>query len=37
MQEISAAHKDLAHQIDQQLWISKGKELDHGETELVNR
>jgi peptidyl-prolyl cis-trans isomerase SurA len=39
MQEISAAHKDLLrNQIDQQLWISKGKELGiTGETELVNR
>jgi len=39
MQEISAAHKDLLRNlIDQQLWISKGKELGiTGETELVNR
>jgi len=39
MQEISEAHKDLLRNlIDQQLWISKGKELSiTGETELVNR
>ncbi len=39
MQEISAAHKDLLRNlIDQQLWLSKGKELDiTGETELVKR
>ncbi len=39
MQEISAAHKDLLRNlIDQQLWLSKGKELGiNGETELVNR
>jgi len=39
MQEISAAHKDLLRNlIDQQLWLSKGKELSiNGETELVNR
>ncbi|MFY9855204.1 MAG: peptidylprolyl isomerase [Terracidiphilus sp.] len=39
MQEISAAHKDLLRNlIDQQLWLSKGKELSiTGETELVNR
>jgi peptidyl-prolyl cis-trans isomerase SurA len=39
MQEISAAHKDLLRNlIDQQLWISKGKELGiTGETELINR
>jgi peptidyl-prolyl cis-trans isomerase SurA len=39
MQDISAAHKDLLRNlIDQQLWISKGKELGiTGETELVNR
>ena len=39
MQEISAAHKDLLrNQIDQQLWLSKGKELNiTGETELVKR
>ncbi len=39
MQEISAAHQDLLRNlIDQQLWLSKGKELGvTGETELVNR
>jgi peptidyl-prolyl cis-trans isomerase SurA len=39
MQELSAAHKDLLRNlIDQQLWLSKGKELSiNGETELVNR
>ena len=39
MQEISAAHKDLLRNlIDQQLWLSKGKELSiTGETELVNK
>jgi peptidyl-prolyl cis-trans isomerase SurA len=39
MQETSAAHKDLLRNlIDQQLWLSKGKELSiTGETELVNR
>lgn len=39
MQEISEAHKDLLRNlIDQQLWLSKGKELGvTGETELVNR
>ena len=39
MQDISAAHKDLLRNlIDQQLWLSKGKELSiTGETELVNR
>jgi peptidyl-prolyl cis-trans isomerase SurA len=39
MQEISAAHKDLLRNlIDQQLWLSKGKELSiTGETELVNQ
>jgi peptidyl-prolyl cis-trans isomerase SurA len=39
MQEISEAHKDLLRNlIDQQLWLSKGKELGiSGETELVNR
>ncbi|HLY42090.1 MAG TPA: peptidylprolyl isomerase [Terracidiphilus sp.] len=39
MQEISEAHKDLLRNlIDQQLWLSKAKELDiTGETELVNR
>jgi len=39
MQEISTAHKDLLRDlIDQQLWLSKGKELNiTGETELVKR
>jgi len=39
MQEISAAHKDLLRDlIDQQLWLSKGKELSiTGETELVKK
>src|SRR5580700_3031591 len=39
MQEISLAHKDLLRNlIDQQLWLSKGKELNvTGETELVKR
>ncbi|MFZ1083836.1 MAG: peptidylprolyl isomerase [Terracidiphilus sp.] len=39
MQEIAAAHKDLLRNlIDQQLWLSKGKELGiTGETELVNK
>jgi peptidyl-prolyl cis-trans isomerase SurA len=39
MQAISAAHKDLLRNlIDQQLWLSKGKELNiTGETELVKR
>jgi peptidyl-prolyl cis-trans isomerase SurA len=39
MQEISEAHRDLLRNlIDQQLWLSKGKELGvTGETELVNR
>jgi peptidyl-prolyl cis-trans isomerase SurA len=39
MQDIAAAHKDLLRNlIDQQLWLSKGKELGiNGETELVNR
>ncbi|MGA2890534.1 MAG: peptidylprolyl isomerase [Terracidiphilus sp.] len=39
MQEISAAHKDLLRNlIDQQLWLSKGKELGiTGETEMVKR
>ncbi len=39
MQEISDAHKDLLRNlIDQQLWLSKGKELGiTGETELINR
>ena len=39
MQDISAAHKDLLRNlIDQQLWLSKGKELGiTGETDLVKR
>lgn len=39
MQQISEAHKDLLrNMIDQQLWLSKGKELGiTGETELINR
>ena len=39
MQQISAAHKDLLRSlIDQQLWLSKGKELGiTGDTELVKR
>lgn len=39
MQEIADAHKDLLRNlIDQQLWLSKGKELGiTGETELINR
>jgi peptidyl-prolyl cis-trans isomerase SurA len=39
MQDISAAHRDLLRNlIDQQLWLSKGKELGvTGETELINR
>ena len=39
MQEISEAHKDLLRNlIDQQLWLSKGKEMGiTGETELINR
>jgi peptidyl-prolyl cis-trans isomerase SurA len=39
MQAISDAHKDLLRNlIDQQLWLSKGKELDiTGETDLVKR
>jgi peptidyl-prolyl cis-trans isomerase SurA len=39
MQEITAGHKDLLRSlIDQQLWLSKGKELGvTGETELVQR
>jgi peptidyl-prolyl cis-trans isomerase SurA len=39
MQEISEAHKDLLRNlIDQQLWLSKGKELGiNGETELITR
>jgi peptidyl-prolyl cis-trans isomerase SurA len=39
MQQISDGHKDLLRNlIDQQLWLSKGKELGiNGETELVKR
>jgi peptidyl-prolyl cis-trans isomerase SurA len=39
LQEMSAAHKELLRDlIDQQLWLSKGKELGiTGETELVKR
>lgn len=39
MQQLSEAHKDLLRNlIDQQLWLSKGKELGiTGETELINR
>jgi peptidyl-prolyl cis-trans isomerase SurA len=39
MQQISELHKDLLRNlIDQQLWLSKGKELViTGETELINR
>ena len=39
MQQLSDAHKDLLRNlIDQQLWLSKGKELGvNGETELINR
>lgn len=39
MQEISAGHKDLLRNlIDQQLWLSKGKELGiTGDTELIKR
>jgi peptidyl-prolyl cis-trans isomerase SurA len=39
MQQISEAHKDLLRNlVDQQLWISKGKELGvTGETELINK
>jgi peptidyl-prolyl cis-trans isomerase SurA len=39
MQETSEAHKDLLRNlIDQQLWLSKGKELNiTGETELIKR
>jgi len=39
MQQISEAHRDmLRNLIDQQLWLSKGKELGiTGETELINR
>lgn len=39
MQQLSEQHKDLLRNlIDQQLWLSKGKELGiNGETDLVNR
>lgn len=39
MQEVAAAHKDLLrNMIDQQLWLSKGKQLGiTGETDLVKR
>ena len=39
MQQLSEQHKDLLRNlIDQQLWLSKGKELGiKGETELINR
>jgi peptidyl-prolyl cis-trans isomerase SurA len=39
MQEISAGHRDLLRNlIDQQLWLSKGKELGiTGDTELIKR
>ena len=39
MQQISEGHKDLLRNlIDQQLWLSKGKELGiNGETELIQR
>jgi peptidyl-prolyl cis-trans isomerase SurA len=39
MQQISELHKDLLRNlIDQQLWLSKGKELGiNGETDLINR
>ena len=39
MQQLSEGHKDLLRNlVDQQLWLSKGKELGiNGETELVNR
>lgn len=39
MQEVAAAHKDLLRNlIDQQLWLSKGKQLGvSGDTELVKR
>jgi peptidyl-prolyl cis-trans isomerase SurA len=39
MQEISEGHKDLLRNlIDQQLWLSKGKELSiTGDTELIKR
>jgi peptidyl-prolyl cis-trans isomerase SurA len=39
LQQISAGHKDLLRSlIDQQLWLSKGKELGiNGETELIQK
>jgi peptidyl-prolyl cis-trans isomerase SurA len=39
MQQISEGHKDLLRNlIDQQLWLSKGKELGiDGETELIQQ
>src|ERR1700757_79547 len=39
MQQLSEQHKDLLRNlIDQQIWLSKGKELGiNGETDLVNR
>jgi peptidyl-prolyl cis-trans isomerase SurA len=39
MQQLSEQHRDLLrNQIDQQLWLSKGKELGiNGDTELINR
>ncbi len=39
LQEISASHKDLLRNlIDQQLWLSKGKELGiNGDTELIKK
>jgi peptidyl-prolyl cis-trans isomerase SurA len=39
MQETAEAHKDLLRNlIDQQLWLSKGKELDiNGETEMIQK
>ena len=39
LQEISESHKDLLRNlIDQQLWLSKGKELGiNGDTELIKR
>lgn len=39
MQQLSEAHKDLLRNlIDQQLWLSKGKELGiNGETQLIKR
>jgi peptidyl-prolyl cis-trans isomerase SurA len=39
MQQINEGHKDLLRNlIDQQLWLSKGKELDiNGETELIKQ